>query len=56
MFGPRTFDCDLEPQVPSANAFCSVKLWVYNFDSASDASRNPVFSVYIGFHILGLIS
>ena len=45
MFGPRAFDCDVEPQLTSADSFYSIIL-----NRAPEAGSAPPFSVYIGFH------
>ena len=53
MFGPCAFDCNMEPQLTSADAFYSVIFRVYSFDSlfnAPEAGRGPPFRVCIGFH------
>lgn len=53
MFGPRALDCDVEPQLTSADTFYSVIFCVHNFDSlfcAPGAGRGPTFSVCIVFH------
>ena len=53
MIRPRSFHCDMEPQLTSADTVYSVILWVYSFDSllsARKAGKGLPFSLFIGFH------
>ena len=55
MFGPRSFDYSVEPQLTSVDAFCSVILWVYSSNSlfsASEAGSGQPFSVYVTVNVI----